>query len=83
MNQITLVKRMITLVCAGFYISALAGCTEGTYEDPYIVGNMDNDYSWSYVKLPDGRRVPCITGNSGAITCDWAHADGADQERTQ
>ncbi|KFI51714.1 hypothetical protein [Bifidobacterium biavatii] len=61
----------------------LAGCAEGTYEDPYVVGDQADDYSWSYVKLPDGRLVPCITGNSGAISCDWAHADGADKGWSQ
>lgn len=78
MNRITLVRRVITLVCACFYISALAGCASGTYNDQLIAGDSADDYLWQYVKLPDGRRVPCIIGNAGAISCDWAHADGAD-----
>lgn len=32
--------------------------------------------------LPDSRRVTCLyfsSGNSGGLSCDWAHADGADK----
>lgn len=34
------------------------------------------------VTMPDSRRVTCILASSG-LSCDWAHADGADKGRTE
>lgn len=31
------------------------------------------------VQLDDTRRVPCLTKGGGGLSCDWAHADGADR----
>lgn len=36
------------------------------------------------ITMPDSRRVTCIAHNSNAgISCDWAHADGADKGWTE
>lgn len=36
------------------------------------------------ITMPDSRRVTCIAHDSNAgISCDWAHADGADKGWTE
>ncbi|KFI49944.1 hypothetical protein BBIA_1866 [Bifidobacterium biavatii DSM 23969] len=84
MNQTTLAKRIITLVCAGFYISALAGCGQTVSEDGQ--GQIDcadqgAGYALCSYKVPIGetRYVTCVEG-AHSLSCDWAHADGADPQ---
>lgn len=91
MNQrITLAKRILALAAIMFCITALAGC-EGTPIDSSadkhteaVTQSECSTYNAQWetctITMPDSRRVTCIAHNSNAgISCDWAHADGADR----
>ncbi|MBW3092664.1 hypothetical protein KIH79_06825 [Bifidobacterium sp. 82T10] len=93
MNQTTLAKRIITLVCTALCITALAGCgTTDNTETPNTTTttvtksectNYSNDFRTCTITMPDTRRVTCIyfhEGYAGGLSCDWNHADGADQQ---
>lgn len=95
MNQrITLAKRILALAAIMFCITALAGC-EGTPIDSSadkhteaVTQSECSTYNAQWetctITMPDSRRVTCIAHNSNAgISCDWAHADGADKRWTE
>lgn len=75
-------------------ITALAGC-EGTPIDSSadkhteaVTQSECSTYNAQWetctITMPDSRRVTCIAHNSNAgISCDWAHADGADKGWTE
>lgn len=73
-------KQLIAGLCMAGMLVTLAGCAKGTYDDPRT------GYEQVY-RLDDGRRVTCIRDTGGTnglgLSCDWAHADGADKGWSQ
>lgn len=88
MNHTT--TRITALTAIMLCISALAGCggttrftQDGTDAECSSLGM--GGFLTCTVTMPDTRRVTCIAyrTNSGGISCDWAHADGADKGWTE
>lgn len=63
----------------------LAGCGAGADADgPYMTCSGSASPKACTVTMDDGRRVQCVVLDGSAyrsgISCDWAHADGADNQ---
>ena len=62
--------------------TALAGCgSTGEDLDETECIDSGNGFQTCTVRMEAGRRVPCViwAGSAkGGISCDWGHADGAD-----
>lgn len=66
--NIILVILAIAMICFG-------GVIIGT---KYTLDQGMEDIRWQgTIQLDDTRRVPCVATGYG-MSCDWAHADGAD-----
>ena len=81
---------LIILTAAILTTAALAGCGargEGTSEPDPRTSTACKRWSNTsmrecVVELQDTRRVTCVSSTAG-MSCDWAHADGADKEPTR
>ena len=59
------------------FLLALAGCGSTPHEP-----EDSTKFQTCTVTMPDTRRVTCVFYNGyteAAMSCDWAHADGADK----
>lgn len=63
------------LIILGIVMICFGGVIIGT-EYPLDMG-MENVRWEGTIELNDTRRVPCVATGYG-LSCDWAHADGAD-----
>ena len=83
--RITLVKRLITLICALFCISMLAGCggpTQVSEETTKIAcgeTNSGNSICSYRVPLSGDSHVLCGALGNGGVTCDWGNTGKAEQ----
>ncbi|MBW3093089.1 hypothetical protein KIH79_09180 [Bifidobacterium sp. 82T10] len=80
-------KRIITATITTLILIACAGCGQTVSEDGQ--GRIDcadqgAGYALCSYKVPIGetRYVTCVASDRG-LSCDWAHADGADQGRSE
>lgn len=66
--NIILIILLIVMICFGGVI----------IDSKYPVNKGMEDIRWEgTIELNDTRRVPCVATDYG-MSCDWAHADGAD-----
>lgn len=77
-------KSVTAIILAATTLTALAGCDHADVTDgPSMTCDGDGVVECA-VTMRDGRRVHCIVMQSNAyrsgISCDWAHADGADKQ---
>lgn len=79
-------ETIASILAAILTTAALAGCGargEGTSEPVPRTGTACKRWSNTsmrecVVELQDTRRVTCVSSTVG-MSCDWAHADGADK----
>lgn len=82
-------KNFTAIILASLITLTLAGCggkPQIQEETTKIACGMTNAGSslCSYrVPIGETRHVTCVGLYNGGLSCDWAHADGADQGRTQ
>lgn len=73
-----------TILIAATTLLALAGCGLTDMSDGPSMACDGDGLTECTVTMRDGRRVQCIVLDSNAyrsgISCDWAHADGADNQ---
>ena len=78
-------KRITAVILAAALTFALAACGHADVTDgPSMACSGSASPEACTVTLDDGRRVQCIVldGNAyrSGISCDWVHADGADNQ---
>ena len=82
----TIASILAAILAAILTTAALAGCGargEGTFEPDPRTSTACKRWSNTsmrecVVELQDTRRVTCVSSTAG-MSCDWAHADGADK----
>lgn len=85
----TIMKRLTTITLAALTLLALAGCGSAPHEPKDSTtesatrsqcSSDSSKFQTCTVTMPDTRRVTCVFYTSNrAMSCDWAHADGADK----
>ena len=77
-------KRITAVILAAALTFALAACGHADVTDGPSMDCDGDGLTECTVTMRDGRRVPCVVLDSNAyrsgISCDWAHADGADNQ---
>lgn len=77
-------KRITAIILAATLTFALAGCGHADVTDGPSMACDGDGLTECTVTMRDGRRVQCIVRDSSpsrsGISCDWAHADGADNQ---
>ncbi|MBW3090418.1 hypothetical protein [Bifidobacterium miconisargentati] len=84
-------KNFTVIILTGILALGLTGCgdhaetdqsTEAVTKSECSRRDAMLEFSTCVITMPDSRRVTCIIPAGGypkAMSCDWAHADGADQ----
>lgn len=74
MSRIPAVIGVLALILT---LAACEGFTDRRVDSDCLVLDDAGVYACT-VRLDDTRRVPCLVHTGGGLSCDWAHADGAD-----
>ncbi|MBT1171728.1 hypothetical protein [Bifidobacterium sp. SO4] len=84
-------KKFTVAALAGLILLGFTGCgheeepdqsTEAVTKSECSRRDATLRFATCVITMPDSRRVTCIipaVGSPKAMSCDWAHADGADQ----